>query len=205
MPSTPVSDQGFVVCDTTPSTSWSDACWANVRAQEYCKVNQLWDHPTCVHERYILYQKVRFYSFAHILLFFLKLKISGKFFQRWRDQRAGKHSWERGKVIYSEAELSQISDYSNKRLTFLSHFLKRDSGLKNKVCKLRSLIISLFKLTWWLLGVLKVYARNSLASQGSVVEADKVTWGIGAACFTPLALPLVSSWHEDESSSLSIA
>lgn len=116
----------------------------------------------------------------------------------------GKHSWERRKVIYSEAELGQISDYSNKCLTFLTHFLERDSGLRNKVSKLRSLIISAFKMTWWLVGVLKVYARNSLASQGSRVEADKITWGTGAACLTPLALSSenISSWHEDESSSL---
>lgn len=30
-------------------------------------------------------------------------------------------------------------------------------------------------MTWWLVGVLKVYTRNSLASQGSRVEADKIT------------------------------
>lgn len=59
-------------------------------------------------------------------------------------------------------------------------------------------------MTWWLVGVLKVYARNSLASQGSRVGADKITGGTGAACLTPLALSSenISSWQKDESSSL---
>lgn len=83
----------------------------------------------------------------------------------------------RKRVIFSEAEFCQMSDYSNKCLTFLTHFLERDSGLRNKVSKLRSLIISAFKMTWWLVGVLKVYARNSLASQGSRVEADNSRHG----------------------------
>lgn len=117
---------------------------------------------------------------------------------------SGQMFMRRKKVIFSEAEFCQMSDYSNKCLTFLTHFLERDSGLRNKVSKLRSLIISAFKMTWWLVGVLKVYARNSLASQGSRVEADKITRGMGAACLTPLALSSenISSWHEDESSSL---
>lgn len=52
--------------------------------------------------------------------------------------------------------------------------------------------------------MLKVYARNSLASQGSRVGADKITGGTGAACLTPLALSSenISSWQKDESSSL---
>lgn len=135
---------------------------------------------------------------------FPKISNSRKVFSKNGDSRVGKHSWERRRVIYSEAELCQISEYSNKCLTFLTHFLERDSGLRNKVSKLRSLIISALKMTWWLVGLLKVYARNSLASQGSRVEADKITWGTGAACLTPLALSSenISSWHEDESSSL---
>lgn len=73
--------------------------------------------------------------------------------------------------------------------------------------KLSSLIISAFKLAWWLVGVLKVYARNSLASQGSEEEADKITRGTGTVSLTPLALPSenISSWNEDESSFVSKA
>lgn len=75
-----------------------------------------------------------------------------------------------GKKLFSECWTESdkvISDFNaNKGLTFLLHFLKnkRDSGLRHKMTKLRSLIISAFKLMQLLVEVLKVYADNSLAS-----------------------------------------
>lgn len=73
-------------------------------------------------------------------------------FPKMKSPESGQAFMRKEKSFYSEAELSQISDYSNKCLSFLPHFLGRDSGLRNKVTELRSLIISAFKMTQWLCG-----------------------------------------------------
>lgn len=131
---------------------------------------------------------------------------SRKVFLKMKRSRIWANIHEKGEKLFTE-KLSSVREVTNKCLTFPPYFLERDSGLRNKMTKLSSLIISAFKLTWWLVGVLKVYARNSLASQGSEEEADKITRGTGTVSLTPLALPSenISSWNEDESSFVSKA
>lgn len=65
--------------------------------------------------------------------------------------------------------------------------------------KLRSLIISVFKLMQLLVKGLNVYSGNSSSSEGSGAEGDKITPGARLSCLTPVALSAKPSgiWKEE--------